>query len=96
MMMHRMNILILLQVLSCLILLCYLVLDRLSIAQRSLDIFLGMNDFIFFGICFYDIFHSDQTDPFNRNPLRMQDVIPQTELKQTIEEWKASRRREAS
>ncbi|CAF4301010.1 unnamed protein product, partial [Rotaria sp. Silwood2] len=35
---------------------------------------------------------SDQTDPFNRNPLRMQDVIPQNELKQTIEQWKASRR----
>jgi len=35
---------------------------------------------------------SDQTDPFNRNPLRMQDVIPQMELKQTIEQWKASRR----
>lgn len=40
------------------------------------------------------IFLSDQTDPFNRNPLRMQDVIPQVELKQTIEEWKASRRRQ--
>jgi ubiquitin conjugation factor E4 B len=39
---------------------------------------------------------SDQTDPFNRNPLRMQEVIPQPELKQTIEEWKASRRRQAS
>jgi ubiquitin conjugation factor E4 A len=39
---------------------------------------------------------SDQSDPFNRNPLRMQDVIPQPELKQTIEEWKASRRRQAS
>ncbi|CAF4687908.1 unnamed protein product [Rotaria sp. Silwood1] len=35
---------------------------------------------------------SDQTDPFNRNPLRMQDVIPQNELKQTIEQWKAFRR----
>ncbi|CAF0830173.1 unnamed protein product [Rotaria sordida] len=35
---------------------------------------------------------SDQTDPFNRNPLRMQDVIPQNELKETIEQWKASRR----
>ncbi|CAF4686290.1 unnamed protein product, partial [Rotaria sp. Silwood1] len=34
----------------------------------------------------------DQTDPFNRNPLRMQDVIPQNELKQTIEQWKAFRR----
>ncbi|CAF0773012.1 unnamed protein product [Adineta steineri] len=39
---------------------------------------------------------SDQTDPFNRNPLRMQDVIPQLELKQTIEQWKASRRRQQS
>jgi hypothetical protein len=36
--------------------------------------------------------NSDQTDPFNRNPLRMQDVIPQEELKQTIEQWKASQR----
>ncbi|CAF1289756.1 unnamed protein product [Rotaria sordida] len=39
---------------------------------------------------------SDQTDPFNRNPLRMQDVIPQSELKETIEQWKASRRRQQS
>ncbi|CAF3853159.1 unnamed protein product [Rotaria sp. Silwood1] len=37
---------------------------------------------------------NDQTDPFNRNPLHMQDVIPQTELKETIEQWKASRRRQ--
>ncbi|CAF0807326.1 unnamed protein product [Adineta ricciae] len=37
---------------------------------------------------------SDQIDPFNRNPLRMQDVIPQPELKQTIEQWKAARRRQ--
>ncbi len=36
--------------------------------------------------------NSDQTDPFNRNALRMQDVIPQEELKRTIEEWKASQR----
>jgi ubiquitin conjugation factor E4 B len=40
----------------------------------------------------FSISNSDQTDPFNRNPLRMQDVIPQGELKQTIEQWKASRR----
>ncbi|UJR09047.1 hypothetical protein I4U23_013295 [Adineta vaga] len=37
---------------------------------------------------------SDQTDPFNRNPLHMQDVIPQADLKQAIEQWKASRRRQ--
>ncbi|UJR37169.1 hypothetical protein I4U23_029878 [Adineta vaga] len=36
---------------------------------------------------------SDQTDPFNRKPLRMQDVIPQVELKRTIEQWKASKHR---
>ncbi|CAF0925407.1 unnamed protein product [Adineta ricciae] len=35
---------------------------------------------------------SDQFDPFNRNPLRMQDVIRQTELKREIERWKASNR----
>ncbi|CAF4502144.1 unnamed protein product, partial [Rotaria sp. Silwood2] len=39
---------------------------------------------------------SDQTDPFNRNPLRMQDVIPQSELKQEIEQWKMSRHRQQS
>jgi len=37
-------------------------------------------------------FSSDQTDPFNRNSLRMQDVIPQTDLKQQIEQWKSSKR----
>ncbi len=51
-----------------------------------------MKSEIYFLISSYSIFHSDQTDPFNRNPLRMQDVIPQTELKQTIEQWKTSRR----
>jgi len=40
----------------------------------------------------FSIENSDQTDPFNRNPLRMQDVIPQKELKRTIEQWKASQR----
>ncbi|CAF4564213.1 unnamed protein product, partial [Rotaria magnacalcarata] len=39
---------------------------------------------------------SDQIDPFNRNPLRMQDVIPQLELKQAIEQWKSSRQRPQS
>ncbi|CAF0975154.1 unnamed protein product [Didymodactylos carnosus] len=34
---------------------------------------------------------SDQTDPFNRNYLRMQDVLPQPQLKQEIEQWKQKR-----
>lgn len=41
------------------------------------------------------MYFSDQTDPFNRNPLRMQDVIPQVELKQAIEQWKVSRREQS-
>nr|POE85510.1 ubiquitin conjugation factor e4 [Quercus suber] len=32
---------------------------------------------------------SDPTDPFNRMPLRIEDVIPDTALKARIEEWKA-------
>ncbi len=38
--------------------------------------------------------YSDQTDPFNRNPLHMQNVIPQPELKETIEQWKAFQRQQ--
>jgi len=34
---------------------------------------------------------SDQTDPFNRQPLSLDMVIPQTELKTKIEEWRAGR-----
>lgn len=41
-------------------------------------------------IVFYYL--SDQTDPFNRMPLTLQEVIPATEIKQRIEEWKASKR----
>ncbi|CAB0002172.1 unnamed protein product [Nesidiocoris tenuis] len=35
---------------------------------------------------------SDQTDPFNRAPLNMNMVTPNTELKQRIEEWIAEKR----
>ncbi|KAI5300667.1 hypothetical protein KEM55_005890 [Ascosphaera atra] len=35
---------------------------------------------------------SDPNDPFNRMPLTMEDVIPDTELKAKIEAWKAERR----
>jgi ubiquitin conjugation factor E4 B len=31
-------------------------------------------------------------DPFNREPLTLQQVIPEDELKKRIEEWKASKR----
>ncbi len=75
--------------------LCYQVLEKSSIVQRLHDIFLGLNKRFYF-VCqikrILSIENSDQTDPFNRNPLRMQDVIPQEELKQTIEQWKASQR----
>ncbi|KAH9817379.1 Ubiquitin elongating factor core [Teratosphaeria destructans] len=32
---------------------------------------------------------SDPNDPFNRMPLKIEDVIPNSELKQQIDEWKA-------
>ncbi|SMN19900.1 similar to Saccharomyces cerevisiae YDL190C UFD2 Ubiquitin chain assembly factor (E4) that cooperates with a ubiquitin-activating enzyme (E1) [Maudiozyma saulgeensis] len=35
---------------------------------------------------------SDSTDPFNRTPLRLEEVIPNDELKQRILEWKASKK----
>lgn len=35
---------------------------------------------------------SDQTDPFNRSPLSMEDVIPETDLKNQIEEFQRERR----
>ncbi len=34
---------------------------------------------------------SDQSDPFNRSPLKLQDVIPATDLKNEIEKWKLSK-----
>lgn len=34
---------------------------------------------------------SDQTDPFNRSPLTLQEVIPDTELKAKIEAWKLNK-----
>jgi len=34
---------------------------------------------------------SDQSDPFNRSPLSLQDVIPATELKEQIEQWKTTK-----
>jgi len=39
---------------------------------------------------------SDQSDPFNRSPLTLQDVIPNPELKTKIEEWKTMKRQEAA
>lgn len=66
------------------------IIDRATIARHLLR----FDSFLLFCLRMNVIFLSDQTDPFNRNPLRMQDVIPQTELKQTIEQWKASRRQQ--
>lgn len=34
---------------------------------------------------------SDQTDPFNRSPLTLQEVIPAIDLKMEIEEWKKNK-----
>ncbi len=34
---------------------------------------------------------SDQTDPFTRQPMKIEDVVPATELQQKIEAWKAER-----
>ena len=31
---------------------------------------------------------SDPIDPFNRQPLQMVDVVPQTELREEIEAWR--------
>lgn len=64
------------------------IVDRATISRHLLR-------FVFLKIMnLYSIenFSSDQTDPFNRNSLRMQDVIPQTDLKQQIEQWKSSKR----
>ena len=35
---------------------------------------------------------SDSTDPFNRSPLKLEDVIPNEELKRRIAEFKKSKR----
>lgn len=35
---------------------------------------------------------SDSTDPFNRSPLTLAQVIPATELKHEIENWKKSKK----
>lgn len=35
---------------------------------------------------------SDPTDPFNRTPLKIEDVVPDVELKAKIEAWKAERK----
>jgi ubiquitin conjugation factor E4 B len=37
---------------------------------------------------------SDPTDPFNRTPLKIEDVIPDTDLKEKIEAWKRERKEE--
>ncbi|KAK9356525.1 ubiquitin elongating factor core-domain-containing protein [Lipomyces doorenjongii] len=39
---------------------------------------------------------SDATDPFNRMPLKLEDVIPNTELKKQIEEFRRSKRSKAA
>jgi ubiquitin conjugation factor E4 B len=35
---------------------------------------------------------SDPTDPFNRMPLKIEDVVPATELREKIEEWKREKK----
>ena len=39
---------------------------------------------------------SDQNDPFTRSPLTLDMVIPETELKDRINSWMESKRREQS
>ncbi|KAK9316989.1 ubiquitin elongating factor core-domain-containing protein [Lipomyces starkeyi] len=39
---------------------------------------------------------SDATDPFNRMPLKLEDIIPNTELKKQIEEFRRSKRLKAA
>lgn len=38
---------------------------------------------------------SDPTDPYNRSPLKIEDVIPATELKERIEKWRDEMRQKA-
>jgi len=35
---------------------------------------------------------SDHTDPFNRAPLTMEEVLPNTELKSRLQQWLADKR----
>lgn len=37
---------------------------------------------------------SDQTDPFNRSPLTMDQIRPNTELKEKIQRWLAERKQQ--
>lgn len=37
---------------------------------------------------------SDQTDPFNRSPLTMDQIRPNTELKEKIQQWLAERKKQ--
>ena len=41
------------------------------------------------------LFHSDQTDPFNRSPLTMDQIRPNEELKQQILQWLAKHKQES-
>lgn len=70
------------------------VMDRSTIARHLLRYFrvleIRITNFILYKSMFFCF--SDQTDPFNRSPLNLQDVIPATELKLEIENWKASKR----
>lgn len=36
---------------------------------------------------------SDTHDPFNRVPLKIEDVVPDTDMKRRIDEWRASKLR---
>ena len=41
------------------------------------------------------LFYSDQTDPFNRSPLTMDQIRPNEELKQQILQWLAKHKQES-
>lgn len=52
-----------------------------------------------FSLCLFLYFRhflSDQTDPFNRSPLSMEEVIPNTELAEEIKRWIHERKAQAS
>ena len=49
--------------------------------------------------CYYIVYvvvDRDQSDPFNRSPLNLQDVIPAIELREEILKWMADKRNKAA
>ena len=66
--------------------------DRVNIIRHLLRLVTLVMMFILLVHPCVILLHSDMSDPFNRQPLTLDMLVPNKNLRKRIEEWKANRK----